>query len=210
MSVCSEKNSCYGRHLRLLLRGERIGVLSSEGVRRQQHGQPAEGHICRRRQEGRCEIGLSCFCSCRQKAARQTPYTGGSAALFPVRRNRNDVCRNGVLRVARMHVRKYGVRHSAFFSSQYYYLFITLLFFLHHIMIVCTLHYHYFFITLRLFVHYIILLSSFHYPAALMTVFPVASVAHVQPEYAVLSPALNQQLVERQVVAYVGSHFHGS
>lgn len=79
-----------------------------------------------------------------------------------------------------------------------------------HNIIICLSHYHYFFITLRLFVHYIILLSSFHYPAALMPVFPVVSVAHVQPEDAVLSPALNQQLVERQVVAYVGSHFHGS
>lgn len=79
-----------------------------------------------------------------------------------------------------------------------------------HNIIICLSHHHSLFITLRLFVHHIILLSSFHYPAALMTVFPVASVAHVQPEYAVLSPALNQQLVERQVVANVGSHFHGS
>ena len=79
-----------------------------------------------------------------------------------------------------------------------------------HNIIICLSHHHSLFITLRLFVHHIILLSSFHYPAALMTVFPVASVAHVQPEHAVLSPALNQQLVERQVVAYVGSHFHGS
>lgn len=81
---------------------------------------------------------------------------------------------------------------------------------LRHNIIICLSHHPSLFITLRLFVHHIILLSSFHYPAALMTVFPVASVAHVQPEHAVLSPALNQQLVERQVVAYVGSHFHGS
>ena len=79
-----------------------------------------------------------------------------------------------------------------------------------HNIIICLSHYNSLFITLRLFVHHIILLSSFHYPAAFVPVFPVASVAHVQPEHAVLSPALNQQLVERQVVAYVGSHFHGS
>ena len=153
MPVCSEKYSCYGKRPRRLLRTGRIGVSFSESVRRRQHGQPAEGHICRRRQEGRCEISLSCFCICRQKAARQTPYDGGSAALFPVRRNRNDVCRNGVSRVSRMHVRNDGVRHSAFFSSQYHHLFITSSFFIHHITIVCPSHHPSFFISLSCRTH---------------------------------------------------------